>query len=414
MLRRRPSVSFVIVCIFLDALCIGLIIPVLPRLLGALTASREEQMMWYAAVMVSYGLAQCCFSSLIGALSDRLGRRPVLLAGIGGLGLLSLVPAFTSDPLYILLSRLVGGAMSANVVVAQAYIADITPADRRVREFGKIGAVFGIAYVLGPAVGGLLGDISLRLPFWAAFGVCTLNALYGFVFLAESRGPDRPAPVSHATYPWTAFAKLAGRREVLAPLITLVLFTLSQSIVQVTWALYAEYRFNWSTSQIGLSMFALGLSICATQALILPKLLKTATPRTVLFVGLVVGAVSLAGLGLAPTPAVAVAFLCFSAVAGVVGPVIQGVVSRISAPHEQGVNLGVLSSVNSLTRGLCPLLATPLLVHAASGDPMTAMTGLPYLLCATLLVLACVVMVNRALPDKADEDMMVTFDDSLS
>ena len=183
-MSRRPALFFVLLCVFLDALCIGLIIPVLPRLLGVLTVSREEQAFWYGAVMVGYGLTQFLCAPILGALSDRFGRRPLLLSGILGLGVMSLVPALTSSPAAILISRILGGALSANVVVAQAYIADITPVSERAKSFGRIGAVFGLAYILGPALGGVLGDWSERLPFFTAFAVCAGNFLYG---LSSSR-----------------------------------------------------------------------------------------------------------------------------------------------------------------------------------------------------------------------------------
>ena len=149
---RKPAIGFVLACVFLDALGIGLIVPVLPRLIGSLADTRDLQTSWYGAIMVSYGLMQFFFAPILGALSDRIGRRPVLLTGILGLSIMMIVPAVSQSLPFILLSRLVGGMMSSNIVVAQAYIADVTPSHQRIASFGKIGAIFGIAFVLGPAV----------------------------------------------------------------------------------------------------------------------------------------------------------------------------------------------------------------------------------------------------------------------
>ena len=168
---RKPAIGFVLACVFLDALGIGLIVPVLPRLIGSLADTRDLQTSWYGAIMVSYGLMQFFFAPVLGALSDRIGRRPVLLTGILGLSIMMIVPAVSQSLPFILLSRLVGGMMSSNIVVAQAYIADVTPSHQRIASFGKIGAIFGIAFVLGPAVGGVLGQTDPKIPFFVASAI---------------------------------------------------------------------------------------------------------------------------------------------------------------------------------------------------------------------------------------------------
>ena len=160
-----PRIGFILVCIFLDALGIGLIVPVLPRLIGELAVTRDLQATWYGAIMLSYGVMQFLSAPLLGALSDRIGRRPVLLGGILGLGLMFAVPAFSTSLWFILGSRILGGMLSANMTVAQAYIADVTVGVQRFSGFGKIGAVFGIGFVLGPALGGVLGQFDVRFPF---------------------------------------------------------------------------------------------------------------------------------------------------------------------------------------------------------------------------------------------------------
>lgn len=193
-MSRLPAVGFILACVFLDALGIGLIIPVLPRLIGTLAANADAQTSWYGSIMVSYGLMQFLSAPAIGALSDRIGRRPVLLTGILGLAVMMFVPAFTDSLWLLLASRLVGGIMSSNIVVAQAYIADVTEASKRVAAFGRIGAIFGIAFILGPALGGMLGEVDPRIPFLCAGVICIINFFYGLFVLPESLREPSEAP----------------------------------------------------------------------------------------------------------------------------------------------------------------------------------------------------------------------------
>ena len=232
---RHPAIGFVLTCVFLDALGIGLIIPVLPRLIGNLAVSPDLQTVWYGAIMTSYGLMQFLFAPVLGAISDRIGRRPVLLTGILGLALMMLVPAYSNSLVAILLSRVIGGMMSSNIVVAQAYIADVTTANSRISSFGKIGAIFGIAFVLGPALGGVLGQTNPKIPFMVAGAICSLNFLYGLFILPESlQKPDtQPLKLSKLNA-FHAIAKL-GTLSGLRPLLVIVtLFTLAQSLMQCT------------------------------------------------------------------------------------------------------------------------------------------------------------------------------------
>lgn len=403
-MSRRPALFFVLLCVFLDALCIGLIIPVLPRLLGVLTVSREEQAFWYGAVMVGYGLTQFLCAPILGALSDRFGRRPLLLSGILGLGVMSLVPALTSSPAALLISRILGGALSANVVVAQAYIADITPVSERAKSFGRIGAVFGLAYILGPALGGVLGDWSERLPFFTAFAVCAGNFLYGLFLVPESLPAERRKNAVHPASPLPALKRLLSHVGVPNLLGILFLVLMSQSMVQVTWSLYAEFRYAWSPMEIGLSIFALGAAITVTQALLLPGLLRHLSPTLVVRLGIFIGLASLLGVALTKNPLWGAVFLCLSAVVGVAGPVLQASVSKIAKADDQGATMGGLNSLNSFARGISPLFGTPLLLYTAGHDPASLAAGLPYFLAAALLLLALALSLHLALATLTNRD----------
>ena len=297
----KPAVGFILACIFLDALGIGLIVPVLPRLIGTLSETRDAQTWWYGLIMLSYGVMQFVSSPLLGALSDRIGRRPVLLGGILGLGLTFAVPAFSGSLVLILVSRVVGGMMSANMTVAQAYIADVTQGVGRCSGFGKIGAAFGVGFVLGPAVGGLLGDSDPRWPFMAASAVALLNFLYGAFVLPESLTERAAKPLSwRNNNPLRALFDVTRVPANRLFLLILTLTSLANALMQCTWALYTEFRYGFTPLAIGLSVFALGLSIAFMQGVVLQHLIRFVRPREIVLGALVIGSAAMAFVALSP------------------------------------------------------------------------------------------------------------------
>lgn len=388
-MTKKPAIGFVLACVFLDALGIGLIVPVLPRLIGTLAETRDLQTGWYGLIMVSYGLMQFFFAPLLGALSDRIGRRPVLLTGIFGLSLMMLVPAFSQSLAMILGSRLVGGMMSSNIVVAQAYIADVTPETQRINSFGKIGAIFGIAFVLGPAIGGILGHNDPTIPFLVASSICAINFLYGIFILPESLVHKDQTPLTiRRLNPLSAIASL-GQLEGLRPyLLIITLFTLAQSLMQCTWALYTEYRYAWAPLSIGLSIFALGISISLTQGVLLPRLGHRFNAKQLILTGLAVGLISLTAIGLAPVGWITLPFVCTCAVMGLVAPAIQGLISKRSAASHQGVNMGAVSSLNSFMSAISPIIGTPLLMVTSANASNPFLAGTPYFVAASLVFIA--------------------------
>ena len=375
---RTPAAGFVLACVFLDALGIGLIIPVLPRLIGTLASSPDAQASWYGAIMVSYGLMQFFSAPAIGAISDRLGRRPVLLTGILGLAVMMLVPAFCDSLWLILLSRILGGAMSSNIVVAQAYIADVTDESSRTAAFGRIGAIFGVAFILGPAVGGMLGETDPSRPFLIAGIICALNFLYGLFVLPESlRAPARDPFTLKRFNPFSSLLALSRERLVLP-----ILFVIT---------LYTDFRYGWTPKMIGISIFVLGAAITVTQGWILPRLSARLTPTQLVFTGLFCGFAALIGIGFSTAGTFLLPLLALFSLMGVVGPTLQSVISRTGSPTTQGVRLGAASSLNSFTGAVSPLLGTPLLFFTSQSAPTAPAAGTPYFL-AALLVLAAIIL----------------------
>lgn len=386
-MKRNPAIGFVLACVFLDALGIGLIIPVLPRLVGSLAGSADAQTLWYGAIMISYGLMQFFFAPVLGALSDRIGRRPVLLTGILGLSLMMIIPAVASSLWAILISRLLGGMMSSNIVVAQAYIADVTTENSRISSFGKIGAIFGIAFVLGPALGGVLGQYDPRIPFMVAGSICALNFLYGIFILPESLKERNTSPLRiRELNPFTAIFNLTKLEGIRPFVLIITLFTLAQSLMQCTWALYVEYRYGWTPLMIGLSIFALGISISLTQGFFLPFLTKRLPSYKIVRLGLTLGVVAMLAIGFSPWGYLSLVLICLFALMGVVGPTIQGEISRRCTMTQQGVNMGAVSSLNSFTGAISPTIGTPLLMVTSRHSDSLFLAGTPYLTCAMLLI----------------------------
>lgn len=419
----KPRLGFVLACIFLDALGIGLIVPVLPRLIGTLTTSHDAQTWWYGMIMLSYGVMQFVSAPLLGALSDRYGRRPVLLAGICGLGVMFAVPAFFASLPAILASRIAGGMLSANMAVAQAYVADLTTGYERSAAFGKIGATFGIGFVVGPALGGILGQNDPTIPFVVASAVTLINFFYGLFALPESLTNPNPRPLSLAAS--TPFASLAAMlREPRARLflLTLALTGLANGVMQCTWALYTEFRYGFTPLQIGLSVFALGISISLVQGFLLQRLLARLHSQLIAALAIASGAVCLAAIGVSTNGLVAVIFVCLYACAGAVSPLLTAAISRETPLDAQGKAIGSVSSLNSLTGAVAPALGTPLLMVTTGQSPESLLAGTPYFACALLSAAALVLFVfgMRRLSEKssaaaesaaADDDGISGFED---
>ena len=362
---KLPSrLRFIYACIFLDALGIGLIIPVLPRLIGVLTDTRDEQMWWYGAIMLSYGVMQFLASPLLGALSDRIGRRPVLLSGICGLGIMFAVPALGYE---------------------------------RAAAFGRIGAVFGAGFLIGPALGGILGGNNPHLPFIAASIVTLLNFGYGLFVLPESIAQRSTEPVSlRKNNAFGSLAHLLKLPQIRIFVLTLAFFSLANSLMQYSWALYTEFRYGFTPLQIGLSVFALGLSISLVQGFLLQRLLARLDSVLIAVLAIACGALCLAAIGLTKSGAAATAFVCLYAVSGAVSPLLTAAISRETPLDAQGKAIGSVSSLNSLTGALAPALGTPLLMVTTNHAPEEFLAGTPYFVCAMLSALALILFIAGA------------------
>ncbi|HVK33142.1 MAG TPA: MFS transporter, partial [Burkholderiaceae bacterium] len=370
---------FISITVLLDMIAIGLIIPVLPHIVGTFTNSNEAQTFWFGVVVFTFGLANFFGSPILGALSDRFGRRPVLLIGIGGLGISFIVTGLATALWMLIAVRVFSGAMQANAAVANAYVADITPPEERAASFGLLGAMFGIGFILGPVIGGLLGAIDVHWPFFAAGALALLNWLYGYFVLPESLGHEqRRAFEWRRVHPFASLQGLAQLQGV-GPLVWVIgLSSLAQFVLHTSWVLYTHFKFGWGPAQVGWSLFAVGAMMAQVQGVLLKHLLARFSPRRIAAFGLVVGSLTYLGYGLATVGwVVFIVIVVGTLLGGGAQAAIQSLISNAADPRHQGQTMGAVASLNSLMAVVAPVFGTALLGLVSHRPPGDVMIGLP-------------------------------------
>jgi DHA1 family tetracycline resistance protein-like MFS transporter len=391
-MSRRPAIAFILVTLLIDVMGFGLLLPVLPALVGEFTAGRDAQTYWYGAMIVTFGLTQFVCSPLLGAISDRFGRRPVLLGSIAGLGTMFLLSALATSLTGLVLARILGGALAANFAVANAYVADLTAPENRARSFGLIGAAFGIGYIVGPMVGGLLGGIDIRLPFYAAAGLSGLNFLYGLLLVPESLPPVRRKPIQlRRANPVASLYGLARLRAVGALVAVIALANLAQFILYSTWVLFTNFRFGWGPRETGLSLFVVGVMAALVQGGLLGRLMKTLGERRLVLAGLASGTFAYAAYGLTTVGWVIYVIIALNMLAFAIGPALNAIVSKAADPAEQGLAMGSLTSLSALMAVLAPFIGAPLLATVSHLPAQDWRIGAPFFMSALLSLLALVI-----------------------
>jgi len=395
---RRGAVAFIFVTILLDMIALGVIMPVLPKLIeGFVENDTAHAARIFGLFGTAWALMQFVFSPLLGALSDRFGRRPVVLLSNFGLAadyvLMALAPSLT----WLFVGRVISGITSASISTAFAYIADITPPERRAAVFGKIGAAFGAGFILGPAVGGLLGDIDPRLPFWAAAGLSFANALYGLLILPESLAPEK-----RASFRWRS-ANPVGALHLLSSSAGLAALSVVNFIAQVahvvlpsTFVLYATYRYGWDSKTVGLTLAMVGICAMVVQGLAIGPIVRLLGERNAMLMGLCCGALGFVILGAAPTGPLSWLGIPVLSLWGISGAAMQSLMTRLVAPDQQGQLQGATSSVQSVAQLVGPFLFTLTFSYFIGANAPLQLPGAPFLLAAALMVV-CVAIAVRAL-----------------
>jgi MFS transporter, DHA1 family, tetracycline resistance protein len=391
---RPAALSFIFITVLLDMLALGIIVPVLPRLvMGFLhgdTAKAAEMIGLFTTV---WACMQFVFSPVIGLLSDRYGRRRVILLSNLGLGLDYVIMALAPTVNWLFVGRVLSGITSASITTAFAYLSDVTTPDRRARSFGLLGAAFGMGFVLGPAIGGWLGAENPRLPFWLAASLSLLNALYGLFVLPESLPPERRQKkiVWGNANPLGAIALLRRSSALLGLASVNFLGYVAHEVYATVYVLYVTYRYGWSQRTVGNSLALVGICSMIVSAAIVGPTVKRLGERRTLFAGLLLGALGFALFGWAQTSVVFLAAVPINCLWGLAGPASQSMMTQQVSPSEQGELQGAIGSVRGMAMVIGPMLFSSTFATFIDSERRTPFPAAPWYLAAVFLVIATAV-----------------------
>ena len=399
---RPAAVAFVLVTVLLDVLAFGIVVPVLPKLIEAFqngdTGRAAET---YGVFATAWALMQFVFSPVLGVLSDRFGRRRVLLVSLTGLGLDYVLMALAPNLAWLFVGRVISGITAATYSTATAYIADVTPVEKRAASFGYIGAVWGIGFIVGPALGGVLGGIEPRLPFWAAAGLTLANSCYGFLVLPESLPREHRKPLTWRRANPLGALSLVRSKPGLAGLFAVhVLYTLAHFSLPAVFVLYASYRYGWSVREVGLTLALFGVFSATTQGLIVGPAVRRIGERRAVLAGLAFGVAAYALYGLAPSGAWFLAAIPLGGLSGLYGAALQALMTQRVQMSEQGQLQGANSSAMGLMGLVGPGLFTVVFARAIGPGAVAGwqLPGAPFLVAAALTAAAFAIAVRAARP----------------
>lgn len=390
---RPAAVIFVFVTIVIDVLAMGIIIPVLPHLVLDFESGNDASA---AAIYGYFGLTfafvQFFFAPILGALSDRFGRRPVLLISVFGHGLDFILMALAPTLAWLFVGRVISGVTAASFSTANAYIADVTPPERRAQTFGMMGAAFGLGFVIGPAIGGLAGEVDPRLPFWIAAGLSLVNAAYGYFVLPESLPPERRAPFNwRKANPVGSIGFLRQHGEVAWLALVSVIFNTAFWVIPTTSVLYTGFRYGWTEGDVGVMLATIGVCNIVVQMLLVKPAVKLLGEPLAVRVGLGAATIGLVIYGLAPTGHIFLIGIVFQSFAGLMGPSLQALMTRRVGPSEQGKLQGALAGVIGVAGMIGPILFSQVYAWGIVTRDTINLPGVGFLVAAGLNVIALLV-----------------------
>jgi DHA1 family tetracycline resistance protein-like MFS transporter len=385
--KSKYALNFIFLTLLIDITGLGIIIPVMPKLIGQLTGEGLSVASEYGGWLTfAYAFMQFIFAPILGNLSDKYGRRPVLLLSLLGFGIDYLFLAFAPSIFWLFVGRIIAGIAGASMTTAMAYIADVSAPEKRAQNFGIVGAAFGLGFIIGPVLGGVLGQFGTRIPFFAAAGLALLNFLYGYFILPESLTKENRRPFNLKTAnAWASLARLKRYPKVLSLAGALVLVYLASYALQSVWTYYNMYKFGWTEALVGYSLGFVGITIAVVQGglirIIIPKLGQERS----LYIGLALYSFGYILFAFASESWMMFAFMIPYSLGGIAGPALQGIMSNQVPPNEQGELQGTLTGLMSLTAIFGPLLMTHLFSAFTGKQAYIEFPGAPFLVGAVLL-----------------------------
>lgn len=394
--ERGNALTFIFITILIDVIGLGIIIPILPKLITELTGGGMSEASRYGGwLMFSYAIMQFLFAPIMGGLSDRYGRRPVLLLSLFGLGVDYVFLAFAPSIGWLFLGRFLAGITGASFTTAGAYIADVSPPEKRAQNFGLIGAAFGMGFIIGPVIGGLLGGFGSRAPFIASAVLSLLNCLYGYFILPESLAPEhRRAFDWKRANPVGSLLQLKRYPVILGLMGCLLCIYVAGHATQSTWSYFTMEKFQWDEKWVGYSLGFVGLTIGLVQGLLTRVLIPKLGQVRAVFIGLLLYAVGFMCFAFATQGWMMFAFMIPFALGGIAGPSLQGIIAGQVSPSEQGELQGILTSLVSATSIVGPVLMTGLFAWFTAKETPVYFPGAPFLMGAVLTALGMLLAIR--------------------
>ncbi len=407
--NRKAALGFIFLTLLIDVTGLGIIIPVLPKLIEELIHANISMASRYAGWLTfAYAIMQFLFSPVLGNLSDKFGRRPVLLFSLFGFGVDYIFLSFAPTIGWLFVGRVIAGITGASFTTATAYIADISPPEDRAKNFGLVGAAFGLGFIIGPVIGGLLGQYGSRVPFLAAAGLTFLNFIYGFFVIPESLPFENRRKFEwKRANPFGAFKHLKKYPSVAALAVSFFLVYMAAQAVQSVWSFFGIERFQWSPKIIGISLGTVGLLVGLVQGVLIryinPKLGNTKS----IYIGFCMYALGLGLFACATQGWMMFVFLIPYCLGGIAGPALQSIISGHVPANEQGELQGALTSLISATSIISPVIMTSLFAYFTSKHTSIYFPGAPFLLGAVLMAAAGIVAYNVLSKEKEGKDYVV-------
>lgn len=390
--KKQAAIGFIFITLLIDIIGFGIIIPVLPSLIQTLTHGTMSQTAKYGGWLVfAYASMQFVFSPVLGNLSDKYGRRPILLFSLFGFGIDYLFLAFAPSIFWLFIGRMIAGITGASITTAAAYIADISTPEKRAQNFGMIGAAFGLGFIIGPFLGGTLSHYGVRIPFFAAAGLSLLNWLYGYFILPESLSKENRREFDwKRANPLGALQQLNKYPVIAGLVLSITLIYISAHAVQTTWSYFTIERFKWDAKMIGYSLGVIGVCIMIVQGLLVRAVVPKLGQEKSVYIGLAFYTLGFVLFAYASTTWMMFAFTAIYCLGGIAGPSIQGLISIHVPANEQGELQGALASLMSATSVIGPLLMTNIFAYFTAKTAPIYFPGAPFLLGAFLTFISTI------------------------